>query len=320
MKTINIAIDIDDFLTSMEITKLKKQDSLDPIHHGEGSFFTIHFTYDKREYDIENVLVPGCIPFFQFLFEHQQVRPAFFSAGVRARNLVLAEKVVQLAIDAGGDPTWMDRYDVFSREDCFDTEALPREMGSARKSPYQPPDRFGNLKKDLRMIHYGREAYHALFARACGGESVLLPAAETDNAMLEHTILIEEDPSYLFPGQQKNMLLCPTYEHPYTKLENYQQEDTPIADSSDYRDRFKYTNTIFYAAGVMHHVFERCQSGTSSIPDILWEAQGHLWASRDVPSEKRFPLHFFTEGRTVLRKYNPALNFAVAAPKEGDDR
>jgi len=30
MKTINIAIDIDDFPTSMEVTKLKKQDSLDP--------------------------------------------------------------------------------------------------------------------------------------------------------------------------------------------------------------------------------------------------------------------------------------------------
>ncbi len=313
MRTINVAIDIDDFLTSMDVSSLRCQALLDPVHHGEQAFVTIHFLFNESEYDMDYVLVPGCIPFFQFLFGQPGVRPAFFSAGARARNLVLGERIVQMAVAAGGDPTWLERYDVFSREDGFDTEALP-DIRARSDSPYQPPDYFGNLKKDLRMIHYGREVYHGLFERVRRGEPVLLPDPEKDKPLLENAIMIEEDSSYLFAGQQRNMLLCPTYRHPYPRLVNYPQEDTPVADKTDYRDHFKNTNTIFYAAGVMQHLFERLASGATSIPDILWEAQGHLWESRSLPYENRFPLHFFTEGRAVLRQYNPALNFAVAAP------
>jgi len=314
---INIAIDIDDFLTSMDVSCLRKEQPLDPIHHCEENFITIEFNHGERDYEVENVLVPGCIPFFQFLFEHPQVRPAFFSAGVRTRNLVLAEKIVRMAIAAGGDPTWLDRYDVFSREDCFNTEMVPHKEERFRQGPYQPPDYFGSLKKDLRMIHYGREVYHELFRRTRCGEPVLLPDAEKDKPMLEHVILIEEDSSYLFPGQQRNMLLCPTYQSTYARIENYQREDIPEADSSDYRNKFKNINTIFYAAGVMHHVFQRYQSGTDSIPDILWEAQGYLWETRDLPCKNHFPLHFFMAGRNVLRKYHPTLNFAVVAADNG---
>ncbi len=317
LPTINVAIDIDDFLTSMDISGVRAGQPLDPVHYREENFFVIEFNHGEHEYKVENVLVPGCIPFFQFLFEHPQVRPAFFSAGVRVRNLVLAEKIVRMAVAAGGDPTWLERYDVFSREDCFNTEVVRHEGTWARDSPYQPPGYFGNLKKDLRMIHYGREVYHELFSQARCGEPVLLPDAVKDKPMLEHVILIEEDHSYLFPGQQRNMLLSPTYRCARARVENYQYEDTPEVDGADFRNDFKHYNTIFYAAGVMHHLFERYKSGVSSIPDILWEAQGYLWENRELPYKNRFPLHFFTTGRTVLRKYNTALNFAVVATDDG---
>ncbi len=92
--TIVIAIDIDDFLTSMETKELRKKEWLDPVHHSEDHFIMAEFKHHDRLHHVENVLTPGCIEFFRFLFEHDDIRPAFFSSGIRARNVDLAKKVV----------------------------------------------------------------------------------------------------------------------------------------------------------------------------------------------------------------------------------
>lgn len=307
-----IAMDIDDLLTSMEVDALRKRDWLDPVHHADHRFFTVEFEYSGVPYKVENVLTPGCLELLCFLLEQERVRPAFFSAGVRSRNLDLAEKVVQLAIDAGGDPQWKQRYDVYSREDCFDTERVDRYVGDRKiRDQFQPAHYFGNLKKDLRMIHYGREAYHKLFQQTLDDPSVLLPNPETDEAILENLILVEEDSSYLFPGQEKNMLLCPTYQHPYPYAVNYEGDDLPPPPAQDaLMDPFKPGNTIFYAAGVLDRVFELSDSMT--LPEALWREQGHLWID-SKRNQELFPLHFYVRGREILRRYNPRLNFAVAS-------
>ena len=289
-----IAMDIDDLLTSMEVRSLRKRDWLDPVHHADHLFFTVKFEYNGVPYDVENVLTPGCLEFLCFLFDHERVRPAFFSAGVRARNLDLAERVVQLAIDAGGDPQWKQRYDVYSREDCFDTERLGRRQDREICDQFQPPRYFGNLKKDLRMIHYGREAYHKMFLETLDDPSVLLPNPEKDEAILANLILVEEDSSYLFPGQEKNVLLSPTYQHPYPYAVNYEGDDVPEPPAQDsWKDRFKPANTMFYAAGVLDRVFELSDSMT--LPEALWREQGRLWVDPDRYRE-RYPLHFYARG------------------------
>nr|VFK37389.1 MAG: hypothetical protein BECKSD772F_GA0070984_101436 [Candidatus Kentron sp. SD]VFK43801.1 MAG: hypothetical protein BECKSD772E_GA0070983_102919 [Candidatus Kentron sp. SD] len=310
-----IAMDIDDLLTSMEVRDLRsKADQLDPVHHSEKHFFTVKFEHRKRPYEVENVLVPGCIEFFQFLFDQEDVRPAFFSSGIRARNLELGRIVVELAIEAGGSLAWRDRYDVYSREDCFDTERLQHYVTKEEQRKFQPPDFFGNLKKDLRMIHHGRDAYHELYNRTLRDLSVLLPDPVKDAEILTNIILLEEDPSYLFPGQEKNLLLCPTYQHPYPCLVNYRGEDTPIDDPDSWRETFKGANPLFYAAGVLEHALARRRAEGRSLPEILWEEQGHLWFDRERYKE-RYPTPFFTQGRKVLRRYNAELNFAVAGGK-----
>ena len=308
------AMDIDDFLTSMETKGLREKDWLDPVHHQEDYFISVEFKYNDRDYQFEHVLTPGCIELFRFLFEREYVRPAFFSAGVRARNLDLAQKVVQTAVDAGGDPAWMNRYDVYSCEDCFDTERLSRLMDREIRDAFQPKDFFGNYKKDLRMISFGREKYHELYQHTLEDPSVLSPDHEKDNKLLENLVLVEEDSSYLFPGQEKNMLLCPTYRHPYHYMINHRGDDTPY-DPDDWRDNFKSSNTIFYAAGVLNHTFERHFSEDLPVPEILWQEQGHLWVDRSRYKE-RYPIHFFTTGRDILRKYNPELNFAVSSSEK----
>ncbi|MEA2060336.1 MAG: hypothetical protein U9P10_07500 [Thermodesulfobacteriota bacterium] len=314
-RSIIIAIDIDDFLTSMETKALHRKGWLDPVHHSEKHFIMAEFNYGDRDYQVENVLTPGCIEFFRFLFEYDYIRPAFFSSGIRARNIDLAEKIVQTAIDAGGDPEWMNRYDVYSREDCFDTEMLHYSIDKEIRRKFQPKHFFGNYKKDLRMIYYGREKYHVLHEQVFKDVSVLLPDHEKDKPLLENLVLVEEDPSYLFPGQEKNMLLCPTYNHPYPYLINHHGEDTPC-DPDDYMDQFKSSNTIFYATGVLNRALERHVSEGLPITEILWQEQGSLWIDRNRYKE-RYPIHFFTKGRDILRKYNPELNFAVASSEPG---
>ena len=308
---ITIALDIDDLLTSMELATLRNRSRLDPVHHGEDHFLAVEFEYNETTYKIDYVLVPGCIEFFCFLFRHANVRPAFFSSGVRARNLVLGRRIVELAVRAGGDPAWLNRYAVYSREDCFDTERLMHHLADEVCRQFQPPLFFGNYKKDLRMIHYGRETYHAMCLETLQTPAVLLPDPANDGKILGNVVLVEEDASYLFPGQAQNMLLCPTYRHAHPNMVNYNREDTPSEHGTSYRDDFKAANTLFYAAGVLSRTFERFDAEGLTIPEILWQEQGHLWANR-TDYDKRFPLPFFTEGRTVLRAYNPDLNFAVA--------
>ncbi len=202
-------MDIDDFLTSMQVDELRKREWLDPIHHGDDRFFTVEFEHNGVRHEVENVATPGCVEFFRFLFEQECVRPAFFSSGIRPRNLDLAEKMVRQAFD---DP------------------------------------------------------------------APLLPNPEKDEDMLTNLILVEEDASYLFPGQEKNMLLCPTYRHPYPYAVNYQGDDIPPAPQDSWRDQFKAANTVFYAAGVLHRVFERLSENTT-VPDLLWQASGSTFSS-----------------------------------------
>ncbi|MFP4349679.1 MAG: hypothetical protein ACOC0H_03910 [Thermodesulfobacteriota bacterium] len=308
-----VALDIDDFLTSMQVDELRNRDWRDPVHHSDNHFFTVEFEHNGVPYEVENVLTPGCIEFFRFLFEQERVRPAFFSSGIRSRNLDLAEKVVQMAMDAGGDPQWKKCYDVYSREDCFDTERMDRRLDAKLRDRFQPVHYFGNFKKDLRMIHYGREAYQQMVEQTFRDPGTLLPNPEKDEAILANLVLVEEDASYLFPGQEKNMLLCPTYRHPHPYAVNYQGDDVPPPSPNTWDDSFKAANTIFYAAGVLHRVFELV-SENMSLPDALWQEQGRLWVDPKRYQE-RYPLHFFAEGRDILRKYNPRLNFAVDSIK-----
>ncbi|MBF0240350.1 MAG: hypothetical protein HQM12_21805 [SAR324 cluster bacterium] len=310
-----IALDIDDFLTHHESKSLRERDWRDPVHHHEDHFIRVEFPYRDHLVQVEHVLTPACLEFFRFLFEHETIRVAFFSSGIRERNLDLAQKIVRKVMGKGGDSTWIQRYDVYSREDCFDTERLRFRVEEKIMNQFQPKHFMGNLKKDLRMISWGREKYQELYQQTFQDPWVLLPDPEKDKNLLTNLILIEEDPSYLFPGQEKHLLLSPTYNLPYPYLINYQKEDTPYVPD-DWRNQFKSFNTIFYAAGLLNHILERHVSEGISLPEILWQAQRDFWL--DPTNYKgRYPLHFFTQGREILRKYNPSLNFAVASSKPG---
>ena len=150
--------------------------------------------------------------------------------------------IVHQAVDLAGDSSWLDRYDVYSREDCFDTEAL-RHYNQGIQNKFQPEDYFGNYKKDLRMIYYGREKYRELQQKTLHEDpSILLPNPEKDAEMLKNIVMVEEDSSYLFPGQEKNMLLCPTFfTQPYPYGVNYNQDDLPPENKERFIDDFKNT-------------------------------------------------------------------------------
>ncbi|MDZ7762646.1 MAG: hypothetical protein U5L00_20655 [Desulfovermiculus sp.] len=49
----------------------------------------------------------------------------------------------------------LNRYDVSSREDCFDAQLLDIHLDREIRDKFQPKHFFGNYKKDLRVIYYG---------------------------------------------------------------------------------------------------------------------------------------------------------------------
>ena len=304
-----IAMDIDDFITTMEIKQICENGELDPVHLRKELFINVKFKHRDTDYEVANLLTPGCIEFLRFLFEKEYIRPAFFSAGIRTRNLDLGKQIVELLINSGGDPEWINRYDIYSQEDCLDTDRSHPSSDRDFFRKFQPKNFFGNYKKDLRVIYYGRETYHKMVKKMLQDHDTLAPDPEKDSKLLQNIILVEEDSSYLLQGQEKNMLLCPTHNHPYPFPVNYQKEDTPV-DPENTFNVFKSANTIFYAAGILNQTFKRYFSEDKSILEILWEEQGPFWFEGKY--DDRFPVSFFTQGREVLRKYNPKLNFAVA--------
>ena len=338
MKT--ICLDIDDMLTTMELRSIRGESyseksifEPDPLHHADDRFFTLSFEHDERHYDVDYYLVPGCIEFLVSLLAHDDVRPAFFSAGVHSRNVAMGEKLMEMVVATkGGDPAWMDRYLVYSREDAFDTERFHHSNISKIFQPKFLCFR-GNYKKDLRVVEIGRERYRELFSDTViahwdyekDKESKdkeflppLRPDEEKDAPLLANVLLVEEDPSYMFGGQEKNMLKCPTFSA-RSNIICHNKEDIEI-NTDHWRSKgdFEGLNTLFYGAGLLDHVLNCAKTEDLPLPEILWREQ--VEKQDIITGNERlswnYPMEYFMRGREILRRTTPQMNFAV--PKNGD--
>ena len=331
MKT--ICLDIDDLLTTMDLRAIRGEDHRekstfepDPLHQSPDRFFTLHFEHDGRNYDVDYYIVPGCLEFLASILVHDDVRPAFFSAGVHSRNVAMGKKLMEMVVGRkGGDPAWMDRYLVFSREDAFDTE---RFHDSRCTQMYQPEllCYFGNYKKDLRVVELGGELYRKLYSETLSahwavkhgevfqGDTPLAANAEKDEPLLANVLLMEEDHSYMFRGQEKNMLKCPTF-HAQSGIICHDKEDITLKEDKwgGRRRDFEGLNTLFYGAGLLDHVLACAKAENLSLPKILWREQVEKY---DIVKKGErvlwnYPMEYFLRGRDVLRRFTPQINFAV---------
>lgn len=128
-------------------------------------------------------LFPGYFALLRWL-NARGVSLAFFSSGIEARNVPLAESIMRRAF---GDQLASVPCRVFSRHHCIDTERLDR-LGAGEGECYQPCFA-GNLKKKLAGI--------------------VVP-----DAALDDTLLIDDDSTYMVRGEEYNFVgLC--YAHRY---------------------------------------------------------------------------------------------------------
>lgn len=132
--------------------------------------------------DTPHYIFHGFIELFKALHKREDVRISFFSSGRDIRNVDFVKDLMTTALGEEAYLAVKDRIGVFSRKNCM---IFPNDEQRRDHEIYGTPH--GNQKKDL---------------------SVCLEKGES----LENTILIEDNSSYIAPGQAKNVFVVPELE------------------------------------------------------------------------------------------------------------
>lgn len=299
-----IAFDIDDLLSCSDESAVK--DYGDPVHAGDEQHVDITFPARKSMVTARHLLTPACLEILQWLLERPDLEIVLFSSGIQSRNEAFAVAVMDRLIARGLSESCRRRFRVYSRNHCFETERVDESW----RDRFQPPYFTGCLKKDCRCLVMAEDAYLQLLTQAYADGQALLPDPRRDAAMLANVILVEEDPSYLFPGQEENMLWTQTYWHPWRGIAHAENDELPEPGSAEARS-FMQRNTLFWVAGILQRCFQRRANEGGSLREALPNVQPSVLER--VPLEQRFRLEPHREGRDLLRRYRPALNYAIAA-------
>ena len=185
--------------------------------------------------EIEHQVLPGVIELIQLLFSKDYIKLAFFSSGIKERN---TEFVKELLIRSLGRDKYLEvepSIIILSKEnltpgDKNQTSQMYQNFGLS----------WGNNKKDI--------------TKALGKDGSLANA-----------IFIDDDPTYIYYGQEKNFLRSPR-----GKVEYYDalKKMTPDTEFYEYRSDelfFKF-NTVFYIAGVLSDCINEFEKGHDVSP------------------------------------------------------
>jgi len=221
---------------------------------------------------VAHLIHPGAIELIQFIFSIPHVRVSFFSRGIEERNFLLVNALLSRALGVEVFNAVKDSVTVFSRND------LNSSIQNAIKIAHSLG--FGNLLKNLNKM--------------------------TSPEQLDNTILIEDDPSYCFPGQERNMLI-----HRFVL-------DSVFTRSFDDTDDIYRANHIFYIAGVLKLLLINREH--HSLADTLFKFQfANKKEDRDLVRD-RYPYtelfwerqrthRYYREGLALLQLFNPKLDF-----------
>ena len=174
----------------------------------------------------------------RFLADLPGVTIHFCSSGRRIRNIEFVPKLLDLAWNDVKYNALREKVQIKSREDIEYTY---------KKEEYNPDiDWFyGQLKKDLRLFGL----------------------SESD---LKNTILIDDDPSYVFRDQQFNFLRVPNCI--FSISWDYLKKVTDIAAES-IEDIHDGLNGLFFATGFLLTILEEVASQNTTIPKVIKRLQ-----------------------------------------------
>ena len=207
----------------------------------------------------------------------------FFSSGARERNEDIIPKMLERVLER--DPTEYMRNNVkiFSREHTIDTT----EMSYAEKEKFQPKGMWGQKKKDLTV--------------AVGSEK------------LKYTLLIDDDETYIIPGQEKNLLRIDGKSAVYNLYNciKISQDQKILLENIPQYESFRTFNKLFYAAGVLRDVCDTYSKVDRDLVDIMWEDHGFKVEPKHSGYEllKRFEL--YQSGLELLGEINSDVGFLM---------
>lgn len=167
---------------------------------------------------------------------------------------------------------------IFSSEICIDT----RYEKDGKK--YQPHSFYGQLKKKL--------------------ENIIVSSEE-----LKNTLLIDDDPSYMTRGEEKNFLRVPGM-NSYFSLH---------ALSND--DYFYSFHKAFYIRGILEKILKKAQENKLSLSEASWsliddELKPEFFLKKEMrKSDRPRYLHktndplIYDNGLKLLKAYDPDIDY-----------
>lgn len=239
----------------------------------------------------------------------------FFSNGTKERNEDIITQMFEKILERDATDYVRDNVTILSKEHTIDTTKISSGDDVEKEKNFQPKGMYGQKKKDLMVAVGSKEK-------------------------LKYTLLIDDDETYIIPGQEKNLLringqsatnnLC-DLRYTIKKIimphgdddQNKQKQKILPENISNY-DSFLTLNKLFYAAGVLKNVYDMYSRVDRNLIDILWEdhgfkVDGHndqlLFQSYELL--KRFEL--YQSGLEVLREISNDVGFLISSSSSSSE-
>lgn len=204
---------------------------LAPYIEDYGVTFIERHTLTAMEYP--HLIFPGYYALLRWLHE-QGWAIDFFSSGVEQRNRELADKLMQRTF--GTELNRID-YRVFSRQHTLDTQLLDLRSKDGKGGKIYQSFFYGQCKKKLA--------------------DVVVPESE-----MPHTLLVDDDKSYITAGEEKNIIsLHYSYEYP-RKRHGYQQAK-----------HFEIMHNAYYLAGLLEAIIIRADQQQIPLTEAAYQLQ-----------------------------------------------
>ncbi|MEO8964311.1 MAG: hypothetical protein ABI370_06540 [Gammaproteobacteria bacterium] len=220
------------------------------------------------------VLHAGSVEFAKWLHHVLGARISFFSSGIEARNKLFVQEYLSHALGKEEYTCIKHRVLIKSRGDM---KAITEIQRNAQKSF---GIRSGNLKKDLEVT-----------------------LKDTENLTL--TVFVDDDPCYIYPGQEKNSLIAnSTYS---TGCFHFKETGG--------LDELLRLNNIFYIVGILKCALDMTQKGEDFLNNLfkLQFESKDIFTYEPISSLSRNRLQYYHDGLKELQKINPHLEFCGAS-------
>jgi len=167
-------------------------------------------------------------------------------------------------------PEVLPKVGIFSRPHCIDTTMLPRDKETRRQ-------------------------YQSLFY---GQRKTKLDGVVVTREELPNTLLIEDDTSYMVPGEEENLIALPSY-YDY------------LGDDWNNR-RWRSLHKAYLLAGLLDEIFTMAEAQQIPLTRAAMYLRG--WSKDQPLTEEMFHAtcwksDYFTPGLKLLQRYDPSLRF-----------